>query len=89
MRRLVVAADVESALTLLDQVAVVAGVTDQDPQSAFRRYDGTTPIGYLGQVRLESAHAQLRGWANPAQFAAAFRQRFGVPPGNTLCTGSA
>jgi AraC-like DNA-binding protein len=85
----------------LGQIAVVAGVTGRDLRSAFRRYYGTTPMGYLRQVRLDRAHAQLRaadpadttavasvarkwGWANPGQFAAAYRQRFGVPPGRTL-----
>ncbi len=29
------------------------------------------------------------GWGNPAQFAAIYRQRFGVPLSNTLRTGSA
>jgi AraC-like DNA-binding protein len=87
----------------LEQVALVAGVSGRVLQSAFRRYYGTTPIGYLRQVRLERAHAQLRaadpadgttvaavgrrwGWANRARFAAAYRQRFGVPPGRTLRT---
>jgi AraC-like DNA-binding protein len=85
----------------LDQIAVVAGVTGRDLRSAFRRQYGTTPMGYLRQVRLERAHAQLQaadlpgettvasvarkwGWANPAQFATAYRQRFGVPPSHTL-----
>jgi len=43
----------------LDQIAVVAGVTGRDLRSAFRRQYGTTPMGYLRQVRLERAHAQL------------------------------
>jgi AraC-like DNA-binding protein len=60
-------------------------------------------MGYLRQVRLERAYAQLQaadpaggstvaavarrwGWANPAHFAAAYRQRFGVPPSHTLRT---
>lgn len=49
----------------LDQVAVVAGVTGRDLESAFRRAYGTPPMGYLRQVRLERAHAQLRA-ADPA-----------------------
>ncbi len=90
----------------LDQVAAVAGVTGRDLRSAFRGYYGTTPIGYLWQVRLERAHAQSQaadpadgttvasvarkwGWGNPAQFAAIYWQRFGVPLSNTLRTGSA
>ena len=90
----------------LDQVAVVAGVTGRALEPAFRRHYGTTPMGYLRQVRLERAHAQLRaadpadkttvasvarkwGWANLAQFAAAYQQRFGVPPSHTLRAGAA
>lgn len=85
----------------LDQIAAVAGVSGRAVQYAFRRYYGTTPMGYLRQVRLERAHAQFRaadaadgttvaavarkwGWANPAHFAAAYRQRFGVAPSSTL-----
>jgi AraC-like DNA-binding protein len=87
----------------LDQIAVAAGVTGRALQSAFRHYYGITPMGYLRQVRLDRAHAQLQaadpadgttvaevarrwGWANPAHFAAAYRQRFGVPPGQALRT---
>jgi AraC-like DNA-binding protein len=85
----------------LDQIAVVAGVTGRSLQYAFRRYYGTTPMGYLRQVRLDRSHAQLLaadpadgttvaavarqwGWANPAHFAAAYRERFAVSPGHTL-----
>jgi AraC-like DNA-binding protein len=87
----------------LDQIAAVAGVSGRALQYAFRRHYGTTPIGYLRQVRLERAHAQLQaadpadgttvaavarqwGWASPAQFAAAYRHRFGIPPSQTLRT---
>jgi AraC-like DNA-binding protein len=49
----------------LDQIAAVAGVTARTLQSAFRRYFATTPMGYLRQVRLERAHAQLQA-AGPA-----------------------
>jgi AraC-like DNA-binding protein len=49
----------------LDQIATVAGVTSRALQYAFRRSFGTTPMGYLRQVRLERAHAQLRT-ADPA-----------------------
>jgi AraC-like DNA-binding protein len=43
----------------LDQIAVVAGVGGRALQYSFRQYFGTTPMGYLRQVRLERAHAQL------------------------------
>jgi AraC-like DNA-binding protein len=43
----------------LDEIAAVAGVTGRALQYAFRRHYDVTPIGYLRQVRLERAHAQL------------------------------
>jgi AraC-like DNA-binding protein len=88
----------------LEQVALVAGVTGRALQSAFRRYYSTTPMGYLQQVRLERARAQLRaanpadgttvavvarrwGWVNPEHFAAAYQQRFGEPPVDSMADG--
>lgn len=44
----------------LDQIAAVSGVTGWALQYAFRRYYGTTPTGYLRQVRLERAYNQLQ-----------------------------
>ena len=44
----------------LEQVAAAAGVTGRALQYAFRRYYGTTPIGYLRRIRLERADADLR-----------------------------
>jgi AraC-like DNA-binding protein len=87
----------------MDQVAVVAGVGGRALRAAFRRYYGTTPMGYLRRVRLERARAQLEaagpadaatvaavarqwGWASPARFAAAYQQRFGVPPSHVTKT---
>jgi AraC-like DNA-binding protein len=49
----------------LSHIAVVAGVSGRSLRSAFRRQYGTTPMGYLRQVRLERAHAQLLA-ADPA-----------------------
>jgi AraC-like DNA-binding protein len=49
----------------LDEIAAAAGVTGRALQYAFRRYFGTTPIGYLRRIRLERAHAEL-GDADPA-----------------------
>jgi AraC-like DNA-binding protein len=49
----------------LDQIATVAGVTGRALQHAFRRNYGTTPTGYLRQVRLARAHRQLQA-ADPA-----------------------
>lgn len=66
----------------LDQVALVAGMTGRGLQSAFRRYYGTTPMGYLRQVRLERAHAQLRAadLADGATVAAVARRWGWVSP---------
>lgn len=44
----------------LGEVAAAAGVTGRALQYAFRRYYGTTPIGYLRRIRLERADAELR-----------------------------
>jgi AraC-like DNA-binding protein len=52
-------AHAEQPLTL-NEVAAEAGVTGRALQYAFRRYYGTTPIGYLRRIRLERADAELR-----------------------------
>jgi len=49
----------------LSQIAIAAGVTARALQYAFRRHYGTTPTGYLRQVRLDRAHQELRA-ADPA-----------------------
>ena len=49
----------------LSQIALAAGVTARALQYAFRRHYGTTPTGYLRQVRLDRAHQELRT-ADPA-----------------------
>jgi AraC-like DNA-binding protein len=49
----------------LSQIATAAGVTARALQYAFRRHYGTTPTGYLRQVRLDRAHQELRA-ADPA-----------------------
>ena len=47
------------------EIAAAAGVTARALQYAFRRHYGTTPTGYLRQVRLDRAHQELRT-ADPA-----------------------
>jgi AraC-like DNA-binding protein len=49
----------------LSQIAAASGVTARALQYAFRRHYGTTPTGYLRQVRLDRAHQELRT-ADPA-----------------------
>jgi anti-anti-sigma factor len=81
-------------------IAAAAFVTVRAVQLAFRRYLGTTPLGYLRQVRLERAHRQLLSadpdrttvtavaadwrFANPSRFTAYYRAAYGVPPVQTL-----
>jgi AraC-like DNA-binding protein len=81
-------------------VAAAAHVTIRAVQIAFRRHYGTTPAGYLRRVRLERARQDLLaadparesvtavahrwGFASPGQFAAAYRQAYGVTPDQTL-----
>jgi AraC-like DNA-binding protein len=49
----------------LSEIAAAAGLTGRALQYAFRRHFGTTPTGYLRQVRLNRAHHELRA-ADPA-----------------------
>jgi AraC-like DNA-binding protein len=81
------------------EAAEAAGVTARALRYAFPRSFGVTPAGYLRRVRLENARQDLCtaapgdgvtaaaatrwGWASQSQFAAAYRQRFGEPPGRT------
>ncbi|MCP2357559.1 AraC-like DNA-binding protein [Nonomuraea thailandensis] len=48
----------EPGLSLAD-IAAAACATPQAVQYAFRRHHGTTPMGYVRQVRLAAAHADL------------------------------
>lgn len=82
------------------EIAAAAFVTIRAVQLAFRRYLGTTPLGYLRQVRLEQAHRQLQSadprritvtavaadwrFTNPSRFTAYYRAVYGVPPSATL-----
>ncbi|MEU3756541.1 AraC family transcriptional regulator [Streptomyces olivoreticuli] len=56
----------DQPLTLAD-LALAARVSPRALQEAFRRHLGTTPLGYLREVRLGRAHADLlAGRGNPA-----------------------
>lgn len=84
----------------IGDVARAAGTTPRAVQLAFRRYLGTTPMGYLRQVRLERAHADLVasdpsshtvtgiagrwGFAHTGRFAAQYASAYGVRPSATL-----
>lgn len=81
-------------------IAAASFVTIRAVQLAFRRYLGTTPLGYLRQVRLERAHEQLLSadsdrttvsavaadwhFSNASRFSGHYRAAYGVPPVQTL-----
>ena len=84
-------------------IAGAAFVTVRAVQLAFRRYLGTTPLGYLRRVRLERAHQQLLSadpdrttvtaiaadwhFTNSSRFSAYYRAAYGVSPAQTLRRG--
>lgn len=45
----------------MSEIAAAAGVTARALQYAFRRHHGSSPTGYLRQIRLERAHRELQG----------------------------
>ena len=81
--------------TLAQQV----GLSDRTLQKGFKAVFGMTPFAYLSQQRMYQARqlllqadytvaevANMVGYANPAQFAAAFKRQFGMTPSD--CGGS-
>ena len=79
--------------TLAQQV----GMSDRTLQKGFKAVFGVTPFTYLTQQRMQQAEQLLRqpgqtvaeianivGYANPAQFAAAFKRQFGMTPRKCL-----
>jgi len=73
------------------------GVSDRTLQKGFKAVFGVTPFAYLTQHRMKRAEqllhqskrtvaevANLVGYANPAQFAAAFKRQFGITPRECL-----
>ncbi|MFI1800861.1 AraC family transcriptional regulator [Streptomyces sp. NPDC020379] len=89
----------DEPLTLAD-LARAGRVSPRALQEAFRRHVDTTPLGYLREIRLGRAHADLLagrgsgvtvaevayrwGFGNLGRFAAVYRERFGVAPSRTL-----
>lgn len=81
-------------------IAQAAHVTPRALQYAFRRHLGTTPLGYLREIRLRRAHDDLLaadpatetvtgiafrwGFASPGRFAALYRGAYGCAPRATL-----
>jgi transcriptional regulator GlxA family with amidase domain len=82
------------------QLARIAGVSPRSLQMSFRRYLGQTPLSYLRDLRLDLSREQLiaadparstvseiayrAGFTHPGRFAAAYRDRYGVAPSDTL-----
>lgn len=77
------------------EMAEVAGTSVRRLQEGFRQWLGCPPTEYLLGIRLQRAHAELTGGAagtvsdvaarwgfsSASRFAAAYRRRYGVPPG--------
>lgn len=77
----------------VDMIARGAGVSASGLQRLFRVSEGVSVFEYVRQQRLERAYALLKsneatvqeasgvaGYSNPANFATAFRRRFGLTP---------
>ncbi|MDI3406240.1 AraC family transcriptional regulator [Streptomyces cavernicola] len=90
--------DPAAALTL-DRLAREAGVTPRSLQRHSKEYVGLSPRAYVQSVRLSRAHDDLRqarpgvtvaevafrwGFGHVPRFAAAYQERYGVPPSVTL-----
>jgi len=72
-------------------------VSDRTLQKGFKALFGVTPFAYLTRQRMNQAERLLRqpnrtvaevanivGYTNPAQFAAAFKRQFGITPSECL-----
>lgn len=96
-----IAADPARAWSPAD-LAEIAGVSVRRLQQSFREHVGTTPFAHLHEVRLERIHDDLvdgrRGsvtdvalsWGvtHLGRFAAAYRDKYGELPSQTLATAS-
>ncbi|GAA2213855.1 hypothetical protein GCM10009850_093180 [Nonomuraea monospora] len=84
----------------IDDIATAARVSTRALQYAFRRHLDTTPLGYLRQVRLAHAHAELKagdprtttvaavaarwGFFHPGRFSLTYLAAYGRTPRETL-----
>ena len=84
----------------LSDLARIAGTSVRSLQAAFAEHLGLSPMAYLRRVRLARAHQDLQtsaaadcsvadvayrwGFGHVPRFAAAYRERYGVPPSQTL-----
>ncbi|GLP66279.1 MULTISPECIES: AraC family transcriptional regulator [unclassified Streptomyces] len=86
----------ETPFTVGD-LARAAGVSVRRLQEGFREHLGVTPLTYLRNVRLDRVHADLLtgatgvteaagrwGFSHLSRFSAAYRERFGAAPSETL-----
>ena len=83
-----------------DALARLADVSVRALQAIFQRHTGLAPMAYLRRLRLDRAHADLLrarpgettvalvahrwGLGHLGRFAAAYRERYGVSPSETL-----
>ncbi|MEM9245150.1 MAG: AraC family transcriptional regulator [Cyanobacteria bacterium P01_F01_bin.153] len=79
------------------ELARLVGIGHSTLSKRFREVFGVTPFAYLTRHRMEQAERFLRnpgctvaevanlvGYANPAQFAAAFKRHFGITPSECI-----
>ena len=79
------------------ELAQLVGIGHSTLSKRFRDLFGMTPFAYLTRHRMEQAESFLRqpdctvaevanrvGYANPAQFAAAFKRHFGIAPSECM-----
>ena len=77
----------------LEELALEAGTTVHRLKEAFRTLLRTTPAAFIREARLKEAAWQMNessksvaevgeslGYSSPANFATAFKERFGIPP---------
>lgn len=95
----VMEAEPETPWTVVD-LARRVGVSSRGLQDAFARHVGVPPMAHLRAIRLQRAHAELRaadpartsvsdvalrwGFTHHGRFAAAYRERYGRSPSETL-----
>jgi AraC-like DNA-binding protein len=81
-------------------LAAIAGVGVRVLQESFRQHVGVPPLTYLRRLRLDGVHSELSradpwqvsvsevayrwGFTHLGRFAGAYRDRYGVPPSETL-----
>lgn len=81
----------------LVELSRMIGLNDNKLKVGFKELYGTTVFGYLREKRLEKAFILLQqgdlnvtetslsvGYSNPSYFSEAFREKYGVNPGNLL-----